>query len=269
MLDHTSSNRVVFDVETQKTFDEVGGYDNKEQLGISYIGVYSYSQNKMFGFLEDELPMLEKILIDEKPMLIGFNSKNFDVPVMQPYFPNIDLAALPHLDILEEINNTLGHRVKLDNVAQATLYKGKSGDGLDAIRWYRSGDLESLAKYCLMDVEVTRDVYEYGLKHGRIFYPSGGERKPIPVKWSDGSQSIADRLAEAFKKHESLEIEYFQVDELNKKEVVTLNVEILDYDGERFDAYCVQMNNKDKFQVSNVWAIHETGQVYAHQGQLF
>ncbi len=268
MLDHTSPNRVVFDVETQKTFDEVGGYENKEALGISYVGVYSYSQDKMFGFWENQLPQLEQILIKEKPMLIGFNSKNFDLPVMQPYFPNIELATLPHLDILEEVNNALGHRVKLDNVAKATLFKGKSGDGLDAIRWYRSGDYESLAKYCLGDVEVTRDVYEYGLRHHRIYYPSGGERVPIPMAWSD-KHSIGDRLAEAFKKHETLDIDYFEVDETGEKEVVPRTVEILDFDGERFEAYCHRSNGKQQFFVSQVWAIKETGETYAHQGSLF
>ena len=267
-MDHTQPGRIVFDVETQRTFDEVGGYDHLDKLGISYVGVYSYSQKKLFGFWEDELEQLERILSVEKPMLIGFNSKKFDIPVLQPYFDSIDLTTLSHLDILEEVNNALGHRVKLDNVARATLHAGKSGDGLDAIRWYREGAYEKLARYCMDDVEVTRDIYEYGLKHHRIFYPSGGEKVPIPMNWSTGL-SIPTRLAEAFKKHETLHIEYFEVDEDGDVEIIPREIEILDFNGEYFEAFCHRLNTKVKFVVSQVWNIKETGQTFAHQGKLF
>ncbi|MFH1425889.1 MAG: ribonuclease H-like domain-containing protein [Candidatus Kerfeldbacteria bacterium] len=266
-MDHTSPQRMVFDIETQKTFDEVGENGQKD-LGVSFCGVYSYSQKKSFGFFEKDLPKLEKIMITEKPMLIGFNSKHFDNPVLQPYFKELDLSTLPHLDILEEITKALGHRVKLDNVAQATLHEGKSGSGLDAIRWYREGDLDSLSKYCLDDVKVTRDVYEYGLRHGRIFYPSGGQQIPIPIKWGQ-APLIIDKLMEAFKRHEQLEIDYFEVDDNNAKEVKKHTIEILSFDGDRFEAFCHADNQKSQFTVANVWDIAETGQTFAHQSSMF
>ncbi|MBI2410503.1 MAG: ribonuclease H-like domain-containing protein [Candidatus Kerfeldbacteria bacterium] len=261
-------NIIVFDIETQKTFDEVGGVQNREKLGVSYVGVYSYSQQKLFGFFEDDLPILEKILIKEQPLLIGFNSIHFDVPVLQPYFQQLKLASLPQLDILKEIEKVLGHRVKLDNVAQATIHTGKSASGLDAIRWYREGNMDALAKYCLDDVAVTRDVYEYGLRHGRIYYPAGGERRPIEIPWGR-TPSIREQLAEAFKKHQQLDIEYFEVDEAGKAKITKRKIEILSFDGERFEAYCHLLNNKSKFTLANVWNIADTGAVFAHQGSLF
>jgi len=258
---------IVFDIETQKTFDEVGGFDNKEQLGVSYVGVYSYSQDTFFGFFEDELEKLEKIMEIERPMLIGFNSINFDVPVLQPYFKNLDLSALPHLDILKEIEKDLGHRLKLESVAQGTLFAGKSGNGLDAIKWYREGDYESLAKYCLDGVRVTRDVYEYGKRHGLLYYPSGGDRKPITINWGE-PPLILKKLQDAFKNHVQLDIEYFEVED-GKKEIVKRKIEILSFDGDKFEAYCHLLHNKARFFVSQVWNIEETGETFAHQESLF
>ena len=267
-MDSMTDKRIVFDIETKKTFDEVGGHENQAELGVSYVGVYSYTQQKPFGFFENDLDKLEKILQTEKPMLIGFNSIHFDVPVLQPYFKNFDLTTLPHLDMLKEIEKSLGHRVKLDSVADATLYEGKSGSGLDAIRWFREGDFESLVKYCMDDVRITRDLYEYGLRHGRIFYPTGGEYKPIDIGWGE-HPTIREQLEEAFKKHVQIDIEYFDVDQDRSKENVARTIEILSFDGEHFDAFCHHSNDKKRYHLSRVWEIKDTGDTFAHQGSLF
>lgn len=263
-----SANKIVFDVETQHTFDEVGGANERHKLGVSFVGIYSYAQDKFFGFFEKDLAALEKILFHEKPMLIGFNSLHFDIPVLQPYFKKINLAMLPQLDILKEIYGVLGHRVKLDNVALATLYEGKSGSGLDAIRWYREGNLEALSKYCIDDVRVTRDIYDYGARHGRIYYPTAGQKRAIPIEWVQ-NPTIGQQLSEAFKKHEQIEMEYWELDDKNQKKEVKRKVEILDFDGEWFDAFCHRANAKLRFSVANVWKIYSTGQTFAHQERLF
>lgn len=261
---------VVFDVETKKSFEEVGGFENLEQLGISYVGVYSTSQDKLFGFWEDDLEKLETILIAEKPLLIGFNSLHFDVPVLQPYFKRLDLLTLPHVDILKDVEKVLGHRLKLDSIAQSTLFEGKSGSGLDAIRWYREGNFDQLAQYCLDDVRVTRDIYEFGKRHGHVFYTGGGEKKPIPVQWApEGQITITMQLQEAFKKHNQLTLHYFDVDPTGKKEVVKRTVEILDMDEKRFKAFCTELNTTATFVISQVWEVEQTGQTFAHQSSLF
>lgn len=260
---------VVFDVETQKTFDEVGGRDNFDKLGISYAGVYSYTQDEYFGFLENELPRLETILMREQPLLVGFNSIHFDIPVMQPYFPNLDLSTLPHVDILKDIEKELGHRLKLDSVAGTTLYEHKSGDGLDAIRWYRAGDFDSIARYCIDDVKVTRNLYEFGKRHGKIYYMAGGSKVAIPVNWSD-QPTIESMIADAFKTHEQLTVEYFSVDDEGKKENKKTLLEVLDYDGtDKFEAFCHAENVKRAFHVSDIWDVQTTGKNFAHQAKLF
>ena len=74
------------------------------------------------------------------------------------------------MDILKEIKNSLGKRIKLDTVAEATLGTNKSGEGLDAVKWWNNGEIEKIKKYCLDDVRITKEIYEYALKHGKLKY---------------------------------------------------------------------------------------------------
>jgi hypothetical protein len=180
----TRGSKIVFDLETQKTFDEVGGR-NYEDLMISVLGAYRYDSESYECFLESDLHRFENLMIDS-PLLIGFNIRKFDFPVLQRYC-QIDCSKLPMLDLMEDIANKIGHRVGLDSVAQATLNVGKTGHGLDAIDFYREGKWEELKSYCLNDVKITREVYEYGVQHGRVYYLTrdGSDRKSVKVEWAD------------------------------------------------------------------------------------
>lgn len=179
-------DQIVLDLETQKSFDEVGGRDHFAELGVSLVGIYDYAGEKYQAFLETEIPAVEERL-SRALRIIGFNIRRFDFPVLQPYCKNLKLADLPMLDILEELEKILGHRVSLDSVAQATLGAGKSGSGLDAIRYYRSGDLDRLKKYCLDDVRLTKEIYEFGKKFGKVYFTSkqGGGRIEVAVQWKE------------------------------------------------------------------------------------
>lgn len=178
-----SKNIIVFDLETKNTFDEVGGRDNFASLQISVVGAYSYLTGEYQIFEEKEIPEFEKIL-QKKPLIVGFNSRRFDTIVLQPYI-HFDLKILPQLDIMEEITRTLGHRVSLDSVSQATLGRSKTGSGMDAIRFWKKGEMKKLKSYCLEDVRITKDIYEYGAQHGELFYtPKFGVSKArVPVNW--------------------------------------------------------------------------------------
>jgi hypothetical protein len=195
---------LVFDLETKKAFQEVGGHSRAADLGVSVAGVYSYLRGQFHTFREEQLPQLQR-WFEQADLLIGFNSKSFDNAVLQPYF-SLNLTRIPHLDILEEIHRTLGHRLKLDSVAQATLLESKSGDGLEAILMYHRGEWEKLEKYCLQDVKVTRDLYEYGRRHGNLWYTDSGRPTPIPVRWG-APTSIADVVGQAHQLNQHLELE--------------------------------------------------------------
>ncbi len=177
-------DRIVLDLESQYEFAEVGGRDYAHLLKVSVVGVYSYLQDAFLTFEEHEIPQLEELL-KNTDLLVGFNTKFFDYTVLQPYLKEVDLKKIPACDIMEDAVNVLGFRVSLDSVAKATLGTQKSGHGLDAIRYYREGNMEALKKYCLDDVRITRDVFEYGKKHGKILFTSRyqSESGEIPVSW--------------------------------------------------------------------------------------
>ncbi len=172
------ANKIVFDVETQRAFDEVEGR-RPEKLGISIVVAYDYADGKYKSFRERELNKFFPLL-ESADLVIGFNHKNFDNKVLSAYYAG-DLSIFPHLDLLEEFYNVSGFRVRLDNVAQATLGTQKTGTGIKAIEWYKRGDFESLEKYCKQDVAVTKDIYEYALRHGKIKYKEITEIKEMPL----------------------------------------------------------------------------------------
>jgi len=158
---------VVFDVETKKAFDEVGGY-HPEKLGVSVAGVYYRGPNEEWlrGFREEEFTEMFRVF-EQVDLIVGFNSVQFDLPALAPYYVG-DLQALPSLDIMLEMEKELGYRPGLDAVAKETLGKQKIGKGLDALEYYRNQEWEKLTKYCLKDVEITRELYDYGLKEGHL-----------------------------------------------------------------------------------------------------
>lgn len=178
--------QLILDVETKKTFQEVGGHF-PDRLEVSFVGVCertgSSGAGTMHSFFEKDLPDLFNLL-EQASVVIGFNIDGFDFPALAPYYGG-DISTIPTLDILDRIKESAGHRVKLDAVAQATLGTGKSGDGLDAIKYYRNGNLAALEKYCLQDVAVTRDVYDAGAQQGVVkFHNKWNRLIECPVDFS-------------------------------------------------------------------------------------
>ena len=171
--------KIVLDLETQKSFEDVGGRGKNHLLKVSVCGIYDYSQDRYSIYEESELPKLAPIL-QSADQIIGFNIKNFDFAVLQPYM-NFDLATVPYYDILEEIEKAIGHRIKLESVAQGTIGSGKSGNGLEALLYYKNGRMDLLKKYCLDDVRVTKEVYDYALKHQKIMYRDYFSVREMPL----------------------------------------------------------------------------------------
>lgn len=173
--------RVVLDLETKKTFDEVGGREHIDQLEVTVVGIYDYASNEYRIYEEHEMGQLQNFLINSS-LIIGFNHLGFDMPVLQPYF-SVDVKELPCFDIMTDFQEKVGHRIGLDSIAQATLGIGKTGHGLDAIRYYREGKIKELKEYCINDVKVTREIFDYGIENGKIYYLSrfGKQKKEVSV----------------------------------------------------------------------------------------
>lgn len=185
--------QIILDVETKKTFDEVGGYF-PDRLGISFVGVCvreGFSgKGEMQEYFERDLPKLFPLL-EEADVVIGFNIDGFDMPTFTPYYSG-DISQIPTLDLLARIKSSAGHRISLDSVAQETLGAGKSGNGLDAIKYYQTQQWDKLSAYCLQDVAVTRDVYDYGLQKGNVKFKNKWNRLiECPVDFSFSPQKNA------------------------------------------------------------------------------
>ena len=188
---------LVFDIETKKSFQEVGGKHNMHLLGVSVVGVYNYADDSFRCFEEKEFKELEDLLKNTN-RIIGFNSKHFDVPVLQPHV-RVALSSLAHLDLMEDIEQYLGFRVSLDSLAQTNLGVSKSGNGLAAIQWWNDGNVEAIKKYCLDDVRITRDLYEYGRQHGIIIAATRQDpRVSVPVSWQAAEMRQLEAQATLF-----------------------------------------------------------------------
>ena len=174
------SNAVVLDVETQFSFRDVGGYD-PSKLKISVAGLYDYSKDQYLTFSETELLQLFPYL-EKATAIIGFNIIDFDLPVIKPYYVG-NLNKLPVIDLLKEVEKSLGFRLSLDDLARETLGKKKTGHGLKAIEYFRNGEIDKLKKYCLEDVELTKNLYEFGKLHHQVYYKNINQKQAIPVNW--------------------------------------------------------------------------------------
>lgn len=174
--------KIVFDVETKNLFQDVASNDPKD-LDISVVCLYDSETDSYSSYLQEDFPKLWPIF-EKADMLITFNGDHFDIPLLGKYYQG-DLTKIKSLDLLVEIRKSLGRRIKLDTVAEATLGKNKTGHGLEAITWWKNGEIEKLIKYCTDDVRITKEVYDYAMANGHVKYFEGTATKNIPLDTKD------------------------------------------------------------------------------------
>jgi len=175
---------VYFDLETRKSAQEVGGWNNAHLMGISVAVLYDSREKRFEAFQEKDVDRLLERL-SHADLVVGFNVKRFDYRVLGAYTGQ-DLLALPTFDILEDVHRRLGFRLGLDHLACETLGRGKTADGLQALAWFRQGEMEMLTRYCREDVVVTRDLFLHGLEKGHLVYreKKTGRRLRLAVDWN-------------------------------------------------------------------------------------
>ena len=177
-------NIVYFDLETQKSAEEVGGWSKIRDMRMSVGVTYSTARGDYRIYGENEV----NALIDElrrADLVVGFNNLRFDYEVLLGHNPFFDIEQIPTLDMLVELQNTLQHRLSLDAIANATFGVEKTSEGLQAIRWYKEGKLLEIAEYCCYDVKITRLVHEYGRSNKRLHYTNRyGKKLSVAVAWS-------------------------------------------------------------------------------------
>lgn len=173
---------ITFDIETANWMDDIGSGDPAD-LTIAIVAIHDSETDTYSSFLEHELPELWKIL-ERTDMLVGYNSDHFDIPLLNKYYPG-NLTNIKSLDILQEVYRSLGRRLKLDTIAEATLGERKSADGLQSLKWWRAGEIEKVREYCIKDVELTKRVFDHALEKGSLKYRDLGSLKEIKLNTSE------------------------------------------------------------------------------------
>jgi DEAD/DEAH box helicase domain-containing protein len=175
-------NLAFFDLETQRLADEVGGWGNVHLMRLAVGVVYDKNSNGFEVFAEEEVENLIERLRGFD-LVVGFNVKRFDYRVLAAY-TGFDFRQLPTFDILEDIYQRLGFRLSLGHLAEQTLGKAKTADGIQAVRWLREGKLDAVVDYCRDDVTITKDLFDFGLSHGYLVYKTrDGQGVRLPVNW--------------------------------------------------------------------------------------
>src|SRR3989304_3488885 len=169
---------VFFGLETKSSFRE---FDDPKRLEVSVAALYDYRDHQKKIFEEKELNKLFPIL-ESASYVVGYNVANFYIAVLQAYYPG-KVSVFTPFDILDDIKSKIGRRISLNEVVGATLEKKKSGHGLQAINLYKEGKIDELKQYCMDDVMLTKELFEYGIKNGEIFYLTPNGKLSIPVDW--------------------------------------------------------------------------------------
>ncbi|MHB8860269.1 MAG: ribonuclease H-like domain-containing protein [Minisyncoccota bacterium] len=172
---------ITFDIESISDSVVRGHVDVNEQELI-VVAIHDSETGKYSSFSKEELPQLWPIL-EHADFLIGFNSDSFDIPLLNRYYPG-DLSHVASLDLLSEVQRVLGRRIRLQSLAEATLGRGKSGDGLKAGVWWREGKQDLVREYCIEDVRITRELYDYAIEHGKLKYKDLRDKRDIKLDTS-------------------------------------------------------------------------------------
>ncbi|WP_028325976.1 DEAD/DEAH box helicase [Desulfatirhabdium butyrativorans] len=174
----------VLDIETQMSAEEAGGWNRADRMKVSCAVLYDSQTDRYDAYLEDRIDeLLERLKTFD--LMVGFNIKRFDYQVLRGY-GKFDFQQIPTLDILESVHGFLGYRLSLDHLAHITLGKAKSGDGLQALRWWKEGRIAEIIEYCRMDVAITRDLFLFGLQNGYLLFENKAKKTVrIPVKWQN------------------------------------------------------------------------------------
>lgn len=177
-----AKNIVYFDLETQKSAEEVGGWDKISRMGMSIGVTYSTSRGEYRIYNEKHVNDLLADL-QRADLVVGFNVLRFDYEVLHAYTP-FDFSQLPTLDIMVDLVSRLQHRLSLDSIATATFGVEKTAEGMQALKWFKEGKLMEIAEYCCYDVKLTKLVHEYGLQHRQLHYRNRfGKKLTVPVSW--------------------------------------------------------------------------------------
>jgi DEAD/DEAH box helicase domain-containing protein len=181
---------ITFDIETRNIVPNSAFSMENQELTICCI--HDSETGEYSSFLKEDLPKLWGIL-ERADILVGYNSDHFDIPILNRYYSG-DLTKIKSIDLLKEVRNVLGRRLKLDNLAEATLGRNKTADGMQAVTWWDEGKIDLVREYCIADVKITRELYDYARKHKSLKYKDFDGVRDIkldPTTWEQPAETAA------------------------------------------------------------------------------
>lgn len=168
---------IYLDVETLRLSHEVeGGWSNIRGFGLAVAVTWDRDHAFRRWFEPDASPLVAEL--EKFTRVVTFNGNRFDLEVLRAYAP-VDRLKPLSFDVLEKLHKQLGHRVKLDQLAKDTLGAAKTGDGVQAVEWWRAGQPDRVAAYCEQDVALLRDLVEHARTKGYVVVSS----RQVPVSW--------------------------------------------------------------------------------------
>ena len=52
------------------------------------------------------------------------------------------------------------------------------------MQWWKEGNMENIIKYCQKDVEITKQLFEFGRENQYVLFTNkAGQKVRIPVTW--------------------------------------------------------------------------------------
>mgnify|MGYP001818627275 CR=1 FL=1 len=161
---------IVFDLETKKLAEEVGGWANVEAMGLSVACTWDEDHGYRDWWEMQAGDLLEELRKAE--LIVGFNLNKFDYRVLSLYGSILGLEDKT-FDILDEIWHQAHVRVALSHLAKINLGEAKAFEsGVHAVRLYKQGKSEELAAYCRRDLEITKTLYLTWQMSGVMWLPN-------------------------------------------------------------------------------------------------
>ena len=101
---------VYFDLETQRTANDAGGWARKGDMRMSVGVVFSTVTNRYEVFGEAQVNRLVERL-RRADLVVGFNVLNFDYQVLMGYTILDLVAELQTADLMADMEKRVGHRL--------------------------------------------------------------------------------------------------------------------------------------------------------------
>lgn len=163
------------DAPNDPAYTYCGGWDDKENMGISIIATHKSWTGEVEMF--DEHTLLDFIgLIQKADLVTGFNIFGFDTPLLKATLARLGLPEKTGMggkcyDILADIKKSLGAYPKgwtMDAVASATVGSHKLAEGAMAPKLWQDGRFAELYNYAANDVLMEANLFQFALEYGYV-----------------------------------------------------------------------------------------------------